>query len=250
MLTNFPLKAQVLFVAEVAHNNGCEKPAGTVQDTGDVFVQQTVPVKKRSCVFRTYPPHISMLSFKPVLRNQYAPFGRKFLRATGLVFASEALEMVGLFLYRSDFTNWNHSELWQFGKHYKAAYTLPPIIDKDDFLGNFVEHPYQGTLEYNALRSQGAKAWQSALFVTLHSTFWEYVIEACEERPSIQDLIVTPVGGTVFGEIIHCVTMQMSKNGFTWYEALVVTIFNPMFVINNGFKFANPRRYPGYVKLE
>lgn len=214
------------------------------------LVTDKVPLRKRSIVFKTYQPHISMFSFKPVLRNQYAPFGRKFVRATGLVFASEALEMFGLFMYRSDFSNWNHSELWEFKKHYHNAYTLPPVIDKDDFIGNFVEHPYQGTLDYNALRSQGARPWQAALFVTLHSTLFEYVIEACEERPSIQDLIVTPLGGMIFGEMIHCVTMEMSKNGFKWYEAITVTILNPMFVINNGFRFANPKRYPGYINLE
>ena len=123
-----------------------------------------------------------------------------------------------------------------YRENFKNAYTKPPVIDHDVWYINYIGHPYQGSWYYNAYRSQGAKWWQSALFSFGHSTFWEYLIESGFERPSVQDLIVTPVIGSLLGELFHFSTMKMSKNGFKWYEATFVSLFNPMFAINNGFK--------------
>jgi hypothetical protein len=187
-------------------------------------------------MFRTYPPHWDSISHRPVLRNQQASFGRKFARASGWVLISEATEMTILLNSNPDFSKWRWG-LSDVSGHLKDAYTLPPVIDKDDWFTDYVEHPYQGAFNYNALRSQGATIWQSALFTTLHSTLWEYVIEATEERPSIQDLITTPIGGSLLGELVHFVTMRMIKNGFTWYETIFVIVFDPTFILNNGFKF-------------
>ena len=64
------------------------------------------------------------------------------------------------------------------------------------------------------------------------------------EQPSIQDLIVTPLAGSLLGELIHFGTVQMSRNGFKWYEKAFVCIFNPMFAINNGFRYAGKITVP------
>lgn len=196
----------------------------------------------RSCVFKIYLPQSDASGNVVSLRNQKAPFGRKFLLATGWVFALEATEMIILINSNPDFSKWDRWEMSLLKKHYTTAYTQPPVIDKDDWFTNYVEHPYGGAFNYNMLRSQGAPIWQSFLFTTLHATLWEYVIEASEERPSIQDLIVTPIGGALFGELAHFATMRMCRNGLTWYETIVVIIIDPAFIINNGFKFT--KRYP------
>ncbi len=65
---------------------------------------------------------------------------------------------------------------------------------------------------------------------------WEYVVESWMEQPSIQDIIVSPVLGSLFGELTHVATVKMSKNGFKWYEIAFVCAFNPSYAINNGFK--------------
>ncbi len=185
------------------------------------------------------PPHLDS-TCKPILRNQLAPFGRKFLRGTGLVLASEALEMTVLFLSPYSFSKWERSQFPYIGKHYTEAFTKPPLLDNDGVFTNLFAHPYQGAFEYNCLRSQGANIWQSVLFAALHSTFWEYAIEGSEERPSVQDLLITPIAGSLLGELVHFATMRMSRNGFTWYEGLFVCLLNPAFLLNNGFKFAKP----------
>ena len=191
--------------------------------------------------FKTYPPHLNALQ-QPVLRNQIAPFGRKFIRATGFVLATEACEMA-ILLSVNGLSKWDRNQLSNLRQNYKDAFTKPPVIDDDRWYIDYVGHPYQGAFDYNTLRSQGGTVWQSGLFVALHSTVWEYLIEGSQERPSIQDLIITPVGGVLMGELFHFSTMRLLKNGFTWYEALVVCIINPAFVLNNGFKFAHPKNY-------
>ena len=123
----------------------------------------------------------------------------------------------------------------------RRAYTAPPVFDHDKLYINYIGHPYQGTVFYNAVRSQNAKMWQSALFTLGQVYVWEYVIEAGLEQPSIQDLIVTPITGILLGEGIHRATVAMAKNGFTWYEATAVVIINTMFAINNGFRLAKPK---------
>ncbi|MFZ2890098.1 DUF3943 domain-containing protein, partial [Sulfuricurvum sp.] len=50
-------------------------------------------------------------------------------------------------------------------------------------------------------RNDGLSIGESAAFSTLMSTFfWEYGYEAFAEVPSIQDLIFTPLVGSLFGE--------------------------------------------------
>lgn len=202
--------------------------------------QDSIRIHKNG--FKTYPPYLNAAQ-QPVLRNQHAPFGRKFIRATGFVLATEACEMAILLLSSEGFSKWDKSQFSNLRQHYKDAFTKPPIIDKDTWYNDYIGHPYQGAFDYNALRSQGGTVWQSGLFVALHSTVWEYLIEGSQERPSIQDLILTPVGGVLLGELFNFTTMRLSRNGFTWYEALVVCVINPAFVLNNGFKFAHPKYY-------
>lgn len=170
------------------------------------------------------------------LQNEMSPFGKKFLRGSFLTLSAQNLTLAFTFVLPENFSNWKISTFDEYLKNFKTAYTKPPIIDNDVWYVNYLGHPYQGANYYNAYRSQGAKIWQCALLTCFHSVFWEYVLEAGFERPSIQDLIVTPVAGSLVGELIHISTIKMSKNGFKWYEKAIVCIINPMYAINNGFK--------------
>ena len=76
-----------------------------------------------------------------------------------------------------------------------------PVWDKDDPFLNYVAHPYCGGVFYQMSRKSGYSQWNSFLYSAVMSTFfWEYGIEAFAEQPSIQDLIVTPVAGWIYGE--------------------------------------------------
>lgn len=169
-------------------------------------------------------------------RNTHAPFARKMWRGGLFVHGFEAIGYGTLAALPSDISGWKPGVFNDYGSNMKRAWTQPPVFDHDKWYINYIGHPYQGTLFYNAVRSQNAKFWQSALFCAGQVLVWEYVIEAGLEQPSIQDLIVTPIAGIALGELIHFGTMKMARNGFKWYEALTVTIINPMFILNNGYR--------------
>lgn len=126
-------------------------------------------------------------------------------------------------------------------KQYSRSFTTAPETDKDLFAVNYLGHPYQGSFYYNSIRSQGATAIQSSLFSLAHSVLWEYLVEGGTEQPSIQDLMITPIAGSLLGEMTHVLTIKMSKNGFLWYEAVIVYLINPAYVLNNGIKVKRNR---------
>lgn len=184
------------------------------------------------------------------LRNEQGTFARKMLRGGLLVHGFEALGLGGLAVLPPEISGWEKGVFKKYGANLRRAYSAPPIIDGDKWYFNYVGHPYQGTIFYNSVRSQNAKIWQSALFCIGQVYVWEYIIEAGLEQPSIQDLIITPLAGIALGELVHFGTMRMARNGFKWYEAVTVTIINPMFIINNGYRFGMRTRQRKAAKAQ
>jgi hypothetical protein len=170
------------------------------------------------------------------LRNASSPFMKKAGRGALLIGGVELIGMVGLILMPREITKWEEDWIKAAGRNYKRAFTTAPTMDQDDWPINYIGHPVAGAYYYNAVRSQNATWWQSFLFSTAQSFIWEYVIEGCAEQPSIQDLIVTPIGGMALGEPAHLATMAMRRNGFKFIEKVVTFIINPMFVLNNGYR--------------
>lgn len=73
--------------------------------------------------------------------------------------------------------------------------------DNDHLATNMFAHPYNGSLYYNAGRSNGYNFWQSELFAIAGSAMWEMFMEC--ERPSTNDIIATPIGGAAIGETLY-----------------------------------------------
>lgn len=204
----------------------------------NISINAGISIPKRKKLLQKYPPYIDVASNKFILRNQMSPFGQKVLRGSGLTLAAQSVTVGLLFAMPERTSNWDRSALGNFGTHFKEAFQKPPVIDGDKWYINYLGHPYQGAYYYNAYRSQGAKFWQAGLFCIGHSLMWEYLVESGFERPSMQDIIVTPIAGSLLGELFHFASVRMSRNGFKWYEAAFVSVFNPMYAINNGFKKA------------
>ena len=163
-------------------------------------------------------------------------FGKQLFRGTCMVFGLNTLASALLIALTENTSKWNKTDAPLVLKQYRNTFTKPPVIDGDLWYINYLGHPYQGACYYNALRCQGATWWQSGLFSIVHSTLWEYVAEGGMEQPSMQDLIVTPIAGSLLGELIHFSTLRMGRNGFTWYEKAFVCVFNPMYVLKNGLR--------------
>lgn len=73
--------------------------------------------------------------------------------------------------------------------------------DNDHLSSNMFAHPYNGSMFFNAGRSNGFNFWQSELYAIGGSAMWEMFMEC--EYPSINDIIATPVGGAAIGEVLY-----------------------------------------------
>ena len=77
-----------------------------------------------------------------------------------------------------------------------------PARDNDDAYLNWITHPYWGAAYYIRGRERGLSRWQSFGYSALLSTLFEYGAEAFFEKPSYQDLWITPVIGSLLGEFV------------------------------------------------
>jgi hypothetical protein len=73
--------------------------------------------------------------------------------------------------------------------------------DSDHFGANQFSHPYSGNLYFSAARSNGYTFWEAAPFSMAGSAMWEYFGE--RNRPSINDLANTTLGGITLGETTY-----------------------------------------------
>ena len=114
-----------------------------------------------------------------------------------------------------DITNWE-SDDENLGQKWINNVTDGPAWDRDDVVLNYVMHPYFGGVYYQTARKSGYRQWDSFLYSALMSTvFWEYGVEAFAETPSMQDLVVTPVLGWVYGEWAFTTEREIWADGGT-----------------------------------
>lgn len=118
-----------------------------------------------------------------------------------------------------DATSWNRAELQDvplFKRWHNHVIKEGPEWDHDKFYFNYILHPYAGAVYYMAARSCGFNAWQSLLYCSIISNIgWEFGIEAFMERPSIQDLLITPLIGSVIGEGFYKLKRSIVSDGYT-----------------------------------
>lgn len=198
------------------YNEAMTKSGLVLMTDGDFFEQNSFQFKYQDRSL-----------FNKVCRASVTTLGLNIFMATGLLLMPESA------------SQWNVNQKLKpsvIKNQYQQSFTNPPVLDKDLWTINFIGHPYQGSIYYNSLRSQGASIFQSSLFNLGNIVVWEYVIEGGMERPSIQDLIVTPLIGGILGELTHRVAKKMKKNGYNFGEKVFISIINPSFAINNGFK--------------
>ncbi len=181
-----------------------------------------------------YTPSNDILNLKPK-----PTFGTIFSKSLLNTLRYNLVVFGGILILPESLTKWDPKvkfNVRHIADQYHLTFTKPPIIDDDLIVVNYLGHPYQGSFYYNSVRSQGATISQSVLVCSLNTLLWEYCWEGSQEQPSIQDLLVTPILGSLLGEVIHRATLKMKKNGFTRNEKIITCIINPNYAINNGLK--------------
>ncbi len=122
-----------------------------------------------------------------------------------------------LYLMPKSVTNWEKDASFNdLPKKWWDNVRRRPVWDKDDWAINYIGHTYFGGVYYQMARKSGYNQWDSFVYTAFMSTFlWEYGFEAFAERPSIQDLIVTPVGGWLYGELAYNLEQRIEENDKT-----------------------------------
>ncbi len=126
-----------------------------------------------------------------------------------------------------------------------------PIVDVDEWAVNYIGHPISGSFYYQIARHDGFGVLGSTLYSALMSTFfWEYGIEAFAEIPSVQDIVVTPLGGALLGEAFFQAEQALDRNGGTVFGSRILgetarVLLNPAGALVNGLDWmlvspANP----------
>jgi hypothetical protein len=85
--------------------------------------------------------------------------------------------------------------------------------DDNFFSTNQFAHPYQGSLYFNAARSNGFNFWEAAPFAFAGSLMWE----CCGETHlmSVNDFVTTGMGGIALGEMLYRTSSLILDNTAT-----------------------------------
>ena len=244
-LTAFVLSSS-LNVISVAQDNGLDISYFRQEHSISKISLQKIDLKIETGILPAYDRNLktSLISLSdtlpkqptvPSLRNENTGIWKKIGRAELFIGGAELFGITVLMLSPKEVTGWSPDWTQDAWRNVKRSLSSPPVWDDDDWQLNYIGHPVAGSYYYNSLRSQNASIFHSFLFATAQSFIWEYFIEATAEKPSTQDLIVTPIAGAILGESVHRLTMNMRRNGFNFFEKVFVILFNPMFVLNNGF---------------
>ena len=117
--------------------------------------------------------------------------------------ALEELAIFGGGLLQYQYAKKSNARDWQFKYDWPSlrdrlegkAYSF----DSNGFDTNFLFHPISGTLYYSAARSNHLNPLEAFAVAFTTSFLWEFFGEF-QEKPSINDIIVTPVTGMAWGE--------------------------------------------------
>lgn len=153
----------------------------------------------------------------PYSRTLSMPDWKHLWINTSVLMGAGVTTMVILESLPSDATAWNKKEnakvsMWdRWVRHVKIG----PVWDHDNLVFNYLLHPYAGAAYYMSARSCGFNCWGSFLYSFCISTvFWEYGFEAFNEIPSVQDLVITPMVGSILGEGFYLVKRHIVSNGY------------------------------------
>lgn len=186
----------------------------SVEDAFSINKDFTNKIYKEN--FKLVPSKVNIYDLPYSTKGNYPNYRRLALN-TGVLYGAGLVALGVLHALPEDATSWNKDEIMKIPpfKRWWRNVKKGPVIDKDNAIFNYVLHPYGGAAYYMSARSLGFNLYYSFLYSAgISAFFWEYGIEAFMEIPSIQDLIITPVAGTIIGESFYILKRHIVSNGY------------------------------------
>jgi hypothetical protein len=130
-------------------------------------------------------------------------------------------------------SKWDQSEKDNVGfERYWDNFTHPQW-DPDEWYVN-AGHAYFGAAYYIRARDRGFGEVPSFVYSTFASLLYEFGIECFFEKPSYQDIIITPVGGTILGAFVFEPVRNWvkAKAELKWYDHALLVATDPLGGLN------------------
>jgi hypothetical protein len=182
---------------------------------------------------------------------------KRLLYNTGLFLGAAVVTFGVLWVMPESFTNWDKEEMRDYGlvNRWKDNVRAGPVWDEDGIFLNWIMHPWVGGIYYMSARGSGYNKWQSFAYTAIMSTFfWEYGIEAFAEIPSWQDLIITPILGSVLGEQFFRWKGNIIRNekkllNSRFLGRTTIFLMDPMNQILDGFGYKTKNKVQTYSMI-
>jgi len=127
------------------------------------------------------------------------PDGAGLERDTWYFLGYQAATVAILYAMPESVSGWSDEQKEGYSMSYWWENVRNPQIDSDDFYINYILHPYWGASYFVRARERAYSNTQSFWYSFWLSTMYEFGFEALFEEPSIQDLFVTPIAGSILG---------------------------------------------------
>ncbi len=154
------------------------------------------------------------------------PDWRRLWINTAVLASAFSGTLIVLELLPENATNWSRAEIKSvppFKRWYNHVIKEGPEWDGDKFIFNYVLHPYAGTVYFMGARGNGFNYFRSLLYAACISTIgWEYGIEGFMERPSIQDFFITPIVGSIIGELFYKLKRNIVYNDYSLFGSKII----------------------------
>lgn len=249
---------QTLFILTVLSAGGIGRTAAQIPISGDsLSLPDAIGVEEISFSTEvlsvdTVPKLYRNIYAQPysLTKNVYPNSGRRWAN-TGVLCGAFVGTLVVLECLPEDATSWNRAELRSvplFKRWYNHIFKDGPEWDHDKWVFNYFLHPYAGAVYFMSSRSCGYGFWRSMFYCSLISNIgWEFGIEAFNERPSYQDMVITPVVGSCIGELFyrlkrHIVWNNYEVAGSRFLGGVVAFFIDPVNEFLNYFRGSDTRR--------
>lgn len=150
-------------------------------------------------------------------------FGYQFAAVALLYFAPESI------------SGWSDEQKENYSLDKWRNNVSRPVWDEDKWWINYLLHPYWGGAYYIRARERGLERPQSFWYSALLSAIYEYGAEALAEPVSIQDLVVTPVAGSLVGEYLFAplrARIRAKPGELDWSDKAILFATDPLGVLS------------------
>lgn len=181
------------------------------------------------------PVAVEQASSRTLARDR-APDWGGLGRDTGIIAGAQLAAVAITYVMPESFSSWSAEDKKAGWSKYKRN-IAHPVMDKDEFYINYILHPYWGATYYTRARERGMDVKYSVAYSFLLSAMYEFGVEAIAEKPSIQDLIVTPLVGSLLGAMIEPYRDSIKRKvNLAWYDHTALILTDPLGVFSLGLE--------------